>query len=73
MLGTASTNLREQICILIYTWLRINLEFVVFHQYTSTSELQGKSLLILKLDGRWSTNTEGCPFVLRVKGIAIIF
>lgn len=42
LLGAALNNLREQICILIYTWLRINLEFVVFHQYTLTSKLQGK-------------------------------
>lgn len=46
MLGAALNNLREQICILIYTWLRINLEFVVFHQYTPTLELQGKSLVM---------------------------
>ena len=53
MLGTAVNNLREQICILIYIWFRINLEFVVFHQHTPTSE-KGKSLLILKPESRCS-------------------
>lgn len=57
MLGTAVNNLREQICILIYIWFRINLECVVFHQHTPTSE-KGKSLLILKPKSRCSTRDQ---------------
>lgn len=48
MLRTAANTIwREQICILIYVWFRINLEFVVFHQHTPTLE-KGKSLLDIK-------------------------
>ena len=57
MLGTTVNNLREQICILIYIWFRINLECVVFHQHTPTSE-KGKSLLILKPKSRCSTRDQ---------------